>query len=343
MPASGNRDDKIRQFILQNVEAYPEDIAQITCAEFSLNKQAISQHLNHLVEDESLIAHGNSKNRVYELRTLLEWEKRFELSLDLSEDVIWDREIKPRLKNLSVEAMHLWEHGFTEMFNNAIDHSDGTVVDVQLVGSAISTEISLDDDGVGIFKKIQNELDLSDERQAALELTKGKFTTAPQRHSGEGIFFTSRMFDSFEILSGGIYFTHKSDTDEKWMLDEDRVFPGTTVSMKLDNNTSRSIEKVFNDFSSGDDHAFNKTVVPVKLAQCGDSNLVSRSQAKRLLVRCDRFETIILDFQGVDRVGQAFADEIFRVFHNRHANIELHHINANSAVERMIKRAMSHK
>ena len=90
MPAAGNRDDKIRQFILQNVEAYPEDIAQITCTEFSLDKQAISQHLNHLVEDESLIAHGNSKNRVYELRTLLEWEKRYELSLDLSEDVIWD-------------------------------------------------------------------------------------------------------------------------------------------------------------------------------------------------------------------------------------------------------------
>ena len=71
----------------------------------------------------------------------------------------------------------------------------------------------LHDNGVGIFKKIQTELRLLDERHAILELAKGKLTTDPKRHTGEGIFFSSRMFDQFDILSGGIFFTHKFQAD----------------------------------------------------------------------------------------------------------------------------------
>jgi hypothetical protein len=37
--------------------------------------------------------------------------------------------------------------------------------------------------------------------------------------------------------------------------------------------------------------------------------------------------------------GQAFADEVFRVFASRHPAIELHEMNANADVARMIKRA----
>ena len=37
--------------------------------------------------------------------------------------------------------------------------------------------------------------------------------------------------------------------------------------------------------------------------------LVARSQAKRLLERFDRFEEVVLDFDGVRQVGQGFADE----------------------------------
>jgi hypothetical protein len=49
----------------------------------------------------------------------------------------------------------------------------------------------------------------------------------------------------------------------------------------------------------------------------------------------------MFDFKGVELIGQAFADEIFRVFANRHPEIVLHSLNANSAVKRMIERAKS--
>jgi hypothetical protein len=52
-----------------------------------------------------------------------------------------------------------------------------------------------------------------------------------------------------------------------------------------------------------------------------------------------KFEMIILDFDKVPTVGQAFADEIFRVFRNKYPKIKVIPINMNESVEFMIKRA----
>jgi anti-sigma regulatory factor (Ser/Thr protein kinase) len=236
-------------------------------------------------------------------------------------------------------VLDVWHYGFTEMFNNAIDHSGGTLIGIRLRKTATNTELVLYDDGIGIFEKIQTELNLLDERHAILELSKGKLTTDPANHTGEGIFFTSRMFDDFDILSGGVYFSHKFGEKEDWILERDKFSSGTAVWMKLNNHTARTTKKVFDQFTSDDDIGFTKTVVPVRLAQYGDDKLVSRSQAKRLLARVDRFKTVIFDFQSVDSIGQAFADEVFRVFALKHPEIELLTIKTNSAVKRMIRRA----
>lgn len=81
--------------------------------------------------------------------------------------------------------------------------------------------------------------------------------------------------------------------------------------------------------------------MPVRLAQYGDDLLISRSQAKRLLVRVDRFRTVIFDFEGVSAIGQAFADEIFRVFRSQHPDIDLYATNASTDVQDMINRAQA--
>ncbi len=176
-----------------------------------------------------------------------------------------------------------------------------------------------------------------------LELAKGKLTTDPKRHSGEGIFFTSRIFDEYWILSGGTAFSHSGDIDEDWILATQEHWSGTTVSMTLESNTKRTAKEVFDELAPGDEYGFTKTVVPVRLAQYGDDHLVSRSQAKRLLASVERFKTVLFDFQGVDDIGHAFADEIFRVFANQHESMTLMPIHANRRVEQMISRALSHR
>jgi len=334
-----SRGEQVRRFITDTVEKHPSDIAKITAAKFDITRQAVNKHLKKLVDEKALVQKGRTRNRTYYLHPQEEWEKTFDLNAQLAEDVVWRNDVASSLDQLPENVLDIWHFGFTEMFNNAIDHSGGTVISIRFQKTAKSTQLLLSDDGIGIFVKIQKELGLLDERHAILELAKGKLTTDPENHTGEGIFFTSRMFDDFNILSGGTYFSHKFGEQEDWILERTKFASGTTVWMKLDNHTSRTTRKVFDKYTSADDYGFTKTVVPVRLAQYGDDKLVSRSQAKRLLARVDRFKTVIFDFQGVDSIGQAFADEVFRVFKNRHPDIEFIPYKANSAVRRMIKRA----
>jgi anti-sigma regulatory factor (Ser/Thr protein kinase) len=336
------RGEAVRKYILANVEKHPADIARMTADRFGITRQAVNKHLQKLVGERALKRHGKTRSRAYQLAPLAHWRKTFPLAKTLAEDRVWREDVVPSLGQMPRNVLEIWHYGFTEIFNNAIDHSEGSQIAVDFRKTASTTQIAIHDNGVGIFKKIQTALGLIDERHAVLELAKGKLTTDPARHTGEGIFFASRMFDDFEILSGGIHFSHQFDKKEDWILERDRFSSGTAVWMKLNNHTARTTKKVFDQFTSGEDYGFTKTVVPVKLAQYGDENLVSRSQAKRLLARVERFETVILDFSGVESVGQAFADEIFRVFAAQHPKVTLLELNTNSAVKRMISRARAH-
>lgn len=336
------RGEKIRQFILDNVEHHPIDVASITARTFKISRQAVNKHIQHLAKQKALLVRGETRSRRYILHPLVQWEHIYPLK-ELREDVVWRNDVHPLLGELPDNVLDLWHYGFTEMLNNAIDHSRGINVNVKVEKTATTSEIIIYDDGEGIFRKIQRELGLEDERHAVLELSKGKLTTDPQHHTGEGIFFASRMFDDYAILSGNVYFSHKHDEIEDWIVERQKFQSGTGVFMRLRNNTARTIKQVFDAFSSDEDYGFNKTVVPVRLAQYGNEKLISRSQAKRLLARVDRFKVVIFDFQDVETIGQAFADEIFRVFRRQHPEIETLNINANKSVKEMIARAQAHE
>lgn len=335
------RGEKIRQFILDNVEHHPKDVASLAASAFGITRQAVNKHIKRLVEQKALLERGTTRNKHYILHPLEEWEHIFPLNGTLEEHVVWNNDILPRLGSLPDNVIDIWHYGFTEMLNNAIDHSSGKNVSVQLKKTPLNTEVSIYDDGEGIFMKIQRVMGLSDERHAVLELSKGKLTTDPDNHTGEGIFFSSRMFDDFTLLSGNVFFSHTHDEVEDWILGSRRMQSGTGVFMKLNNTTARTSKEIFDNYTLDEDYGFNKTVVPVRLAQYGHEKLISRSQAKRLLARVDRFKVVIFDFDGVDAIGQAFADEVFRVFCIHHQEIEIHYVNAVKDVEQMIKRAQA--
>lgn len=335
------RGGDIRRYILDNVEKSPAEISRVTAEKFGITRQAVNKHLQRLTTEKVLTESGKTRNKTYKLCPLVEWRHTYQIVPGLAEDVVWTNDIKIVLGPLPDNVLNIWHHGFTEMFNNAIDHSEGTEIFVHIRKTATDTEMLLSDNGIGIFKKIQTALGLLDERHAVLELHKGKLTTDPKNHTGEGIFFTSRMFDAFDILSGGVFFSHEFGDPRDWILERDTAHGETTVWMKIHNHTARTTRKIFDQFSVGDDYGFNKTVVPVKLAKYGNDQLISRSQAKRVLARIELFKTVLFDFTGVDTIGQAFADEIFRVFALAHPQIELHAVHANSQVKRMIERAKS--
>lgn len=188
---------------------HPQAIGKVAAEKFDCTRQAIHKHIQHLVKEGAIRVSGSTRNKRYSLAQLAEYRLSYELRRGLAEDVVWQNQIVPILGLMAENARRIWAYGFTKMLNNAIDYSSGTHITIHIIKTAADTEISISDDGVGIFKKIQHAFDLVDERHSVLELAKGKLTTDPSRHSGQGIFFSSRMFDIFSILSGKVYFSHK--------------------------------------------------------------------------------------------------------------------------------------
>lgn len=337
------RGNLIRRQILRDVKHHPNDIAAHISAIFSISRQAVNRHLKKLVDEHWLEASGTTRNKTYKLGQRREHSFRFEITKDSSEHSIYLKEFAWVVDGLKKNVDDIIFYGFTEMVNNAIDHSQGTECYISMKREPDFVFISIQDNGEGIFKRITRINGLVDERQALLELYKGKLTTDPTNHSGQGIFFTSRMFDSFLIVSGEITFSHHHEIEWDFLDGYNSKAPkdGTLIIMKISTNSERVDKEIFDQFTGDDDgnYAFNKTIIPVDMARFDKENLVSRSQAKRLLVRIENFKYILFDFNNVESIGQAFADEIFRVYRLRHPDLIITYTNANELVTGMIKRA----
>jgi hypothetical protein len=292
-----------------------------------------------MVREGLIDAEGTTRARVYRIRTLTEAARNYPRE-GLQEDLVWRELVAPVVARFPVNVRDIWHYAATEMINNAIDHSGAPKVQVSVRKNALYTEVIVADEGEGIFLKIQRALKLHDSREAILELAKGKLTTAPEQHTGEGIFFTSRALDFFEIESHHLRFSHASRADDS-IAEQARDTPGTRVRMRLANDSPRLMREVFDAFADPEENTFDKTVVPLRLAQYEDEKLVSRSQAKRVAHRFERFKRVELDFAGVSEIGQAFADELFRVFAMAHPAIRIIPINTEPAVAHMIRRIMA--
>jgi len=332
---------EIRNFILENIGNHPRDITRLAMEQFDIKRPPILRHIHKLIADGTIVAHGTTRDRHYELKLLVDESFTFNLSNNVEEDKVWRHLVRPLLREMPGNVMSICEYGINEMVNNVIDHSEGTNAEIHLEQSAAGVSFLVIDNGIGIFNKIQRDLHFSEPRQAILELSKGKLTTDPSRHTGEGIFFVSRMFDDFIVYSERLFFS-PNDTSVELLPNSMIEVGGTTVSMGISTLSDRTLREIFDHYTADDfEYTFSKTDVPVVLATFGDENLVSRSQARRLLARFHEFDEVSLDFRNVDLIGQAFADEIFRVYARNNPDIEIITINTNEQIEKMIRRVRS--
>src|SRR3990170_3129130 len=341
LPNTRRRPEDIRAYLLEGIDDNPSGIVTETAAEFGIARQGVLRHVRQLVAEGRIAVQGKTRDWRYQVIPTAEVRIPLGVSADLQEDLVWRQDLRPALEGVRSNVLAVCQYGLTELLRNVVDHSQATHCVVSLDYSPHRIRMQVGDNGVGIFAKIQKAFDLPDPQDAILELAKGKLTTDPQRHTGEGIFFASRMFDRFSILSGKLYFAHKEQGDD-WLLEDEDQSAGTMVSMVISPSSEWTTQEIFDRFASSDGNfGFSKTHVPVVLARYGDENLVSRSQAKRLLSRFERFREIVLDFKNVSTIGQAFADEVFRVFPHDHPQVHLYPINVTSQVIRMISRAVA--
>lgn len=328
----------IRDFVIKKIRNQKKDITKIISERFNISRQAAHRHIKKMVDEGLISQTGNTKARVYEIKQILKKEFVYQIKTSTDEDKVWREDFADLLRNISKNVYEICHYGFTEIFNNALSHSEGTTITASIIYWPDLIRIIIHDNGIGVFNKIAKIYNLDDPLHAILELSKGKLSTDPESHSGQGIFYTSRIFDKFCIFSSNYIFTHLG-TKFDLMYEDQKPTIGTDVLMEISPNSKKTTQKIFNLYTTDvDEYNFDKTLVPVFLARYGDDNLISRSQAKRLLARFDRFKEVVLDFDKVNMIGQAFADEIFRVFKNNHPLISINSINANDEIKKMIKR-----
>jgi hypothetical protein len=230
------------------------------------------------------------------------------------------------------------DYAFTEMLNNAIEHSMSDKIDISVIKTATDIRFSVADRGIGIFNNIMAKKQLASTMDAIQELLKGKETTAPAAHSGEGIFFTSKIADSLALKSFGKKVVFDNVGQDIYIKDI-QSSKGTKVDFTLSLKSKKTLSDLFKQYTD-ESFSFSKSEVKVKLYH-QDVDYVSRSQARRILGSLEKFKTIEFDFKDVKTVGQGFADEIFRVWQTAHQDIKVMIKNANENIMLMIKRAQS--
>ena len=154
------RGEDVRCYIVENVEKHPTDICRVAAEKFAITRQAVNKHLQKLVLGVFVEA-GKTRSRASKLVPLAVWRRKYEITPELAEDVVWRNDIAPVLGKIPENVMEIWHYAFTEMFNNAIDHSGGTLINVQITKTAANAVMEIYDNGIGIFKKIQTALDYS--------------------------------------------------------------------------------------------------------------------------------------------------------------------------------------
>jgi len=120
------------------------------------------------------------------------------------ENELWEECVSDFISSSPENVFDICLFGFTEILNNSIEHSKGSKIRfiVEQVDNVI--HICIVDDGIGIFSSIASYLNLRNNEKSIVELFKGGVTTKPDNHSGQGIFFSSKMFDNFSIHANGI-------------------------------------------------------------------------------------------------------------------------------------------
>ncbi|MBH49908.1 MAG: hypothetical protein CMG69_04050 [Candidatus Marinimicrobia bacterium] len=322
----------VRRYIINNLSDHQKDIIKMVIRKFGLSRQAALRHMYVLITQGKVTATGKTKDRSYTLNSLVDTSFSFQISRSLQEDQIFHEKLAPYLDNIDEGVKEIIEYGFSEVMNNVISHSEGKTCRIKILKNEGSISLKIDDNGVGIFSKLTEHFSLENKRHAILELSKGKLTTDPVHHTGDGLYFISRLFDSFILNSSGLVWKHDFNINE-WSILPVKKNRGTSVFLEISNFSNRTLRQVMQDYSSNGGIIFDKTCIPVILAKLESENLFSRSQAGRITKNLDKFKEVCFDFKGVELVSHVFADEIFRVYRQINPHVILDWKNSSSEME----------
>jgi len=326
--------DRVRELVERFGEIANRDVAN------ALRVSPSTSHriLRALIEAGTLEAHGRGRAARYRFPSV---RRRFPLK-GLEEDRVWQavKERIARVRRLTDEEARALQYAATEIINNAIEHSDGRWLEVTVRFTAeATTALIIRDDGVGVFRRVCEDFAIRSPQHAIVQLEKGKLTSDPRRHSGEGLFFSSKAVTRFRLESQRVAWIVDNLIGDSAIGNSD-FHRGTRASLAIVAGRTPRLEDVFEAYTNPETLRFDRTRTTVKLGALGAA-LMSRSEARRIVERLTSFNHAVLDFSGVEVVGQGFCDEVFRVFARAHPDVALEPVAMNDAVAFMVRRARS--
>jgi len=314
---------------------HPHDLPAHVMQRLSIPRSAANGLLKKLVAGQWLVNQGTPRKPLYVPGALRQVVQQYALN-GLLEDLPWRRDFAPYLA-LPTEVRRMAQHAFTELVNNAVDHSGGTTVTVSIRQTPLHLQLLVSDDGCGLFNRIAQSFDITDPTLALFEISKGKLTSAPDRHSGHGLFYSSRLADVLDLHANSAAFQYRGWGGRSWHATRSAPHTGTSIYMAIALDTTRTLDEVLRGQSDGGySYTFERTRVPLRLLSVDDA-LASRADAKRVAARLTQFGTAEIDFTGVERVGHSFADELFRVFSRDNPQLQLVPLGMNPQVAQMVQ------
>ncbi len=340
----------IKELIIKRLNTAGEVRVADIVDETSFSRKYIHRFFDELQKENKIAKIGTTKAARYVFSShqkVFEAKKNI-IKIDLllknrglKEDLVEDKikEDTGIFIGLSKEVKAAADFAFLEILNNAIEHSKSENIRVTMSRMENKLIFDIFDWGVGVFASIRKKKGLQNDLEAIQDLLKGKETTNPARHTGQGIFFTARIADRFILYSSKKKLIFDNNIDDVFLKDSP-ARKGTRAHFEVALDTKKKSEEIFRRYSDPDSYEFSKTEVMIHLYKM-DIGYISRSQARRVTAGLEKFKSVVLDFSRVDTIGQGFADEVFRVWQKRNPKTRISYKNADENVQFMIERAKS--
>ena len=142
--------EKIKNYILRLIKSGRKDYVKAAVESFNISKSSVYNYIKQMDADGLI----EKKENGYVLRTSSYY---YHLKNDgsLGEDRAYSQFISQHIQ-FKKNVNSIWIYAFTEMMNNAIEHSQAENIYVGVYQNYLDTQIVIIDDGIGIFKKIQS-------------------------------------------------------------------------------------------------------------------------------------------------------------------------------------------
>lgn len=326
----------ITAWITEAALHHPADLRREIGERLGVGTTVARRLLRELVAAQWLRVEGSPRRPRHLPGLLRQVVRRYPIA-GLHEDRPWSADFLPCL-DLPDTVARMAQHAFTELLNNAVEHSGGSSVTVSMRQTPMQLQMLVSDDGRGIFDAIGETYQIPDPAQAMMELAKGKLSTCPDRHNGRGLFFTARLADVIDLHANNVAFQQRDWQREQWQRGRAACQRGSSVYVAICLDTRRTLDEVLRRYSlDGEGYGFERTVVPLQLMAGAQVALDSRAQARRVAARLQRFRRVELDFDGLADVGHGFLDELLRVFPHQHPEVDLVPVNMAPAVAALVE------